>query len=50
MTNQLKHLSSKVIYALSSNNFNAVFSRVSSRYAYNYNILYIALNFKIIFN
>ncbi len=32
MVNQLKALASKVLFALSVNNFNAVFSRISSRY------------------
>ena len=31
MVNQLKALASKVLFALSINNFNAVFSRISSR-------------------
>ena len=31
MVNQLKDLASKVLFALSLNNFNAVFSRISSR-------------------
>lgn len=31
MVNQLKALASKVLFALSLNNFNAVFSRISSR-------------------
>ena len=32
MVNQLKALASKVLFALSINNFNAVFSRISSRW------------------
>lgn len=31
MVSQLKALASKVLFALSLNNFNAVFSRISSR-------------------
>ena len=50
MAGQIRHLASKVLFALSVNNFNAVFSRISGRLQVSYDnfILNELLKFWII--